>query len=186
MNWRLKNGDTARNLHEQAEGFAGAAISLMEQILHSNVGKRADSWIFPIFMCINHSIEIYLKSVLYEVKQQEIVQDLTVKTNHNIKRILEDVEQELNKINCKHKIDGFPEMYSNLSEYILELCQNVPSEKLSEFMRYPIDIRNNQYFYANSDENVIVDIENLLSRFKQIADDLDRMYLWIESMDERN
>ena len=46
-----------------------------------------------------------------------------------------------------------------------------------DFARYPTDTKGNPHFYIASNDNVVVDIENLRHRFNEVMNCLEAIYL---------
>lgn len=61
LDWRMDFGEIS-NMINLAEGYFQSAILQTESCLQDNTGKRADVIIFPILMCFNHALELYLKA----------------------------------------------------------------------------------------------------------------------------
>lgn len=50
-----------------------------------------------------------------------------------------------------------------------------------DFARYPISPDGSPHFYVESIENVVIDVENLNSRFTEIRDSLEGLYYMYEA-----
>lgn len=186
LNWRTHFRDDIQNMIVIAEGFRDSSLLLVEEILKSNEGKRADNIIFPILFNANHSIELYLKAISWTQNRLLNNQD-TFEGNHNLKNLLKNVvnlESDLDNSNDKTQ---FNEMLDYLNKYIKELYGKIEriiqdkkgnDKTLHEitFSRYALTNDLEPQFYVNTFENVTVDLENFYSVFKQIFYNLDSLY----------
>lgn len=85
--------------------------------------------------------------------------------------------------------DGLDDVLENLESFIDELYSYIVNESRPsqiEYARYPVDLRNNPFFYIVATENIVVDIENLLTRYDQIMNILEGIYLKYENEVEEN
>lgn len=186
MNWRMSKWDLPHDFKVIGEGFKDATRILMHSVLLDNSTKQADSLIFPISFIINHSIEMYLKAIL---KLLHILQpNNTVKIwGHDIKELFDDMESQIKDL--EKSTEGLNEALENLKSYIDELYSLIEDENGKpriEYARYPVDPCNNPFFYIVAIENVVVDIENLLTRYDEIMDTLEGIYLKYENEIEEN
>ena len=63
LNWRMDSEKTQNNKN-MAEGYVKSAVILIKECLSDNQDKKADIIIFPILTCLNHGIELYLKTFI--------------------------------------------------------------------------------------------------------------------------
>lgn len=187
MNWRTDKDDIARNFLTLGSGFKEAANILINDILIDNSSKQADILVFPILYSINQSIELYIKAILYNLK--------TIKPNrfidiygHDIRELFDDMIYQIE--NIEGTLNDFYNAVESLVSYIKELYSFIETEdgKLQmEFARYPVNRNNDPYFYIAQYENVVVDVENLLTWYDGIMDSLEGIYLKYEhEMEENN
>lgn len=185
MNWRTQHYDHIHNMIVIAEGFRDSALLLVKEILEDNRDKKADNLIFPILFNANHSIEVYLKAISW-TQNQLLGKDDTFDGNHNLQGLLNkvvDLENELNNSNNKA---GFHDMLSNLQAYINELYGKIERTVIDKkgnnktlhditFCRYTLNNDLEPQFYINAFDNVVVDLENFLTVFEDIFDNLDSL-----------
>ncbi|MEK4715836.1 hypothetical protein [Sporosarcina sp. FSL K6-5500] len=157
MNWRTQRFDHINNMIVVAEGFSDSALLLVKEILKDNTDKKADNLIFPILFNANHDLKGLFKKVV-------------------------DLENELKNSNDEAV---FHEMMSNLKAYIYELYgkieRTIKDKKGNDkpiyditFCRYTLTLSKDlePQFYINTFDNVVVDLENFLTVFKDIFDNL--------------
>ncbi|WP_052766834.1 hypothetical protein [Sporolactobacillus inulinus] len=72
----------------------------------------------------------------------------------------------------------FMKLTANLKEYIDELFAKIEKEVNGkgkdnmDFSRYPLDMNYQSHFYIDTFDNVVVDLENFIDRFKEIRQNL--------------
>ena len=176
MNWRTKEYDKPGNLFVIARGFRDAAFLMMDSILKDNSGKRADSLIFPIFYSVNQSIELYLKAILWNIEMLT-----SGKPNkygeHDIQGLLGNLISQIRRKEVRTR--GLDNYIKSLKEHIDELYSYIKEDKEKpkmDFARYPFDKEGNPFFYIVELDNVTVDIENFLKRYKEMVKSLEGLY----------
>lgn len=183
LNWRTSKYDIPRNLFVLGESYSNSAIALMKLIIEDNKDKKADSLIFPILYSIDQSIELYIKAILREIEtlNGSIISNYS---SHDIKLLLDTLVGAIKK---KDSGKGLENYIRPLNLYIKELYQKISSSNSKgkskvnmDFARYPIDTEGNPHFYVDEIENVVIDVENLLSRFLKIKDILEGMFMQYE------
>lgn len=184
MNWRTQRFDHIHNMIVIAEGFSDSALLLVKETLKDNRDKKADNLIFPILFNANHSIEVYLKAICWT--QNQLLEKVDqFPPNHNLEILFNNVVQLENELNSGSKA-VFHEMLSQLQAYIHELYGKIERTVIKKgkektihditFCRYPLNNDNLvPQFYINTFDNVVVDLENFLSVFKSIFDNLDSL-----------
>lgn len=189
MNWRTSRFNQIHNMQVIAEGFFSSAITLAERILVDNHDKKADMLIFPILFNVNHSIEVYLKSICWTLNELLNTTD-TFRTTHDLKKILGDVKELESrfedKLNASNKID-------KLESYIVELYERIESKNAKgkplydiTFARYSLTRDLEPQFYINELDNVVIDIENFVELFQEIFNDLNNLSLYyLERLETR-
>ena len=194
MNWRFCGNNIAENLVVLENGFESAAKQLMKSILDDNTSKQADVLIFPIVYAIDHSIELYLKAIICNLEQLQTEKSQNWKT-HDIRKLFNTMVSLISKEKVDKKM--LEERISPLKEYIDELYSYITDKDEKEkekkegkpqmdFARYPFDTERNPYFYVCATNNVVIDIENLLSRYSDIMERLEGIYLMYEvELEER-
>lgn len=173
MNWRICEHNVAENLVVLESGFEDAAKQMMESILADNSLKQADVLAFPIMYAIDHSIELYLKAIIYNLEQLETGVANNYKT-HDIQILFSTMLSLIKKQELKTK--GLQAYVAPLKEYLDELYAHIADSKgkmRMDFARYPFDTDRNPHFYVCAMENVVVDMENLLNRYSEITDCLE-------------
>lgn len=181
LNWRTDKYDNAHNLTVLGEGFAQAAFLLMDQILIDNRDKKADGLILPILYDIDQAIEVYIKAILRLLNElnEEKVENYT---SHDIESLFNQMVSKIKKKEITTK--GLGKFLQPLSLYISDLYEKIKT--LDErnrvvvnidFARYPTDANGNPHFYVATYGNVVVDIENLRTHFKEVMDCLESIYL---------
>lgn len=196
MNWRTQRFDHINNMIVVAEGFRDSSLLLVKEILKDNTDKKADILIFPILFNANHSIEVYLKAICW-TQNRLLDKDDKFDENHDLRWLFKkvvDLENELNNSNDKAV---FHEMLSNLKAYIYELYgkieRTIKDKKGNDksiyditFCRYTLTLGKGKdlapQFYINTFENVVVDLENFLTVFKSIFDNLKSLSMYYSSL----
>lgn len=176
LNWRVTDHDAARNLVILAESFESAAKELMRSVLRDNRLKQADSLIFPIMYSIDQSIELYLKATLYNVEYLSTGKPNNY-TTHDIESLFHTMISQIKKKEVKTA--GLQAKVSVLQEYIDELYSYIKSQdgKVNlDFARYPFNTKGNPHFYVCTSKNIVIDIDNLFTRYSDIMDCLDGLY----------
>lgn len=179
MNWRTNKNENINNMIVIANGFMLSSIMLVEQTLNSNINKNADIVVFPILFNANHAIELYLKAITWTLN---ILLDKNEKIegSHNIKQIFDVVCSRVNEFEkSKERKEQFKKLTFNLKEYLNELYIKIEDKSITkskdnmDFSRYPFNTKYTNHFYINEFDNVVVDLENFLIRFKEIGTNLN-------------
>ena len=125
LNWRTNHGDYRHNMIILANGYKDSSLYLASVALQDNNDKKADAIILPILFCANHSIELYLKMILW---CQYILLDMDKKIEggHDIRYLYNAVSSRMDDILRKYdylteKKKDYNKMLNNLKEYIDEL-----------------------------------------------------------------
>lgn len=165
ISWKFNfSYDKENDFDIMSNAYFECALELINKCIEDNKDKKLDTWIFPILYNISHSLELKLKSI-YLYIQKKLGPS---KTNHNwinlIKEIKEYYIQENQKeINFKKKISEQFILSLEIAEHFLEDLLS-KSEDVT-FIRYPIDKKNNEFFYNKSEENVVIDLILLRNEF---------------------
>lgn len=184
LNWRMNRHSDSNNFFTMAESFSNSTFILLDSILNDNTDKKADSIIFPILYSADHSIELYLKAIIIKIHNDNQSEE-KLKITHDIDKLFEKAKELINKY-YDNNVESLNEALSNLESYITELYSYIvkPDDKKKkpqmDFARYPLDTKNNDYFYVKSFDNVVVDIENFKNRFEDITDSLESVYYYLE------
>ena len=185
LNWRTSKEDVAKDLEVLAEGFATAALLLINKALEDNSDKKADIIIFPILYSIDQSVEVYLKAI---IRMIETLNGGAVNsyTTHDIQSLLNTTLGMMKKREATTK--GLSKHIEPLKKYIDELYALIKvkdqdgKETLNiDFARYPIDTVGEPHFYVKDSKNVVIDVENLLHRFEEIKDCLSSLCSYYEN-----
>ncbi|MGH4121718.1 MAG: hypothetical protein ACREV6_02075 [Clostridium sp.] len=179
LNWRTEKHSHIDNMITIAEGFMKSSILLTEQSLNDNRDKKADIIIFPILFNANHGIELYLKAITWSLNVL-LENDVKIEGNHDIKQIFTIVCSLVNKFEKeKENRDEFKKITMNLKEYLDELYKKIEPKSCGkhkdnmDFSRYPFSQKYINHFYIDELDNVVIDLENFLERFKEISDTLN-------------
>lgn len=177
INWRIAHDDDIRNLLVLADGFMLSAIHLAKVCLADNVDKKADALIFPILTNTNHSIELYLKAILWTLNKL-IDTDSKIEGRHNIKQIYQTVKSRIKVYKGQVSVMGFNEQTIELKEYIDELFAKInatPKNDKMDFSRYPFSDDYENHFYVDEIGNVEIDLVNFITRFEIIHENLENL-----------
>lgn len=185
LNWRTDRHDNAHNLYVLASDYADGAITLINCILVDNYDKKADALIMPIMYSIDQSIELFLKAIIREIEELEGNTISNYKT-HDIDELLKTMVAHIKKKEVKTK--GLEKHLKPVTSFISELYKQIKSTDEKghtslniDFARYPISPDGSPHFYVESIENVVIDVENLNSRFTEIRDSLEGLYCMYEA-----
>lgn len=179
LNWRIDRHSPISNMINIAEGFIKTSIREAERLVEDNNDNEADILIFPILFNANHAIELYVKSILWCLNIL-LENDKKMQKHHNIKQIFQEIKARVRDYEPEiEKNNTFDELTENLSEYLDELYGKIEIENIKgkkevkiDFSRYPFDNDYINHFYVETFDNVVVDLENYVIRFKEIADSL--------------
>jgi len=179
LNWRMLRWDRRQNLNAIAHGYYDAAISLAQSCVDDNCDKKADELIFPILFNMDHSIELYLKSIMWSAHWLNDDYENSFKRTHDLQDLYQKTKEAIHSLG-KEDEDNFIDKTDNLSQYICELYSLLhPAEQGQQkdnldLFRYPMSRDQKPYFYAeNSNENVTIDLENFIVRFQEIGKTLN-------------
>ena len=182
MNWRTDRYEPIHNLNTLAQGYFENAILSIKACLADNIDRKADILIFPILFSINHAIELYEKSICWSLNIL-LGFNTTYKSNHDIRGIWYTVKQKAREFGFGYgrEEEVFMEMIIPLEKYLDEIYQNIMTNDFNkayhniDFSRYPINNHEDNHFYINQYDNVVVDLENLLEWSMSINDCLSRL-----------
>jgi len=176
LNWRIDEEDQILNSLNIANGFLTSAIQLAKQALRDNGHKEADITIFPILTNANHGIELYLKGIIW-ILNSIIKVDSKIEGSHNILQLYQTARAKVMDYNGDFTTESFDRDNANLKNYIDELFSKITAGKADnmDFSRYPMNGKGQPHFYVYETGNVEVDLENFVSRFKQIHSNLEDM-----------
>ncbi|WGX77575.1 hypothetical protein QJS64_20155 (plasmid) [Paraclostridium bifermentans] len=179
MNWRMDRFDSISNLNNIAKGYSKATMILCENCLENNRHKDADIIIFPILFSANHSIELYLKSIMWSINILT-KSEKKFEKHHNICQIYNTVKNMILEFEeDKDHRNEVKKLLKNLEEYIKEIKPIIESKGKNknkdnmDFPRYPLKNDWENHFYVEEFDNVVVDLENFIFRFKDIFKNLD-------------
>ncbi|OEI75649.1 hypothetical protein BG616_16185 [Bacillus subtilis] len=188
MNWRTNRYDHIHNMHVIAEGFMNSAITLAETCLEDNHDKKADMLIFPILFNLNHGIEVYLKSMSWNLNQLLSRTD-TFESSHNLKNLLEKTKK------LTVEFDNRTEALKwsiQLEKYIDELYTKIETVKDNgrkfydiTFARYSLTRDLEPQFYITEFNNVVIDLENFVLFFNDVYSELRNMSSYLLEILER-
>ena len=195
MNWRTSNRDQMHNMCVFADGYALAAKILAESILVDNSDKKADGLVYPILFDINQCIELYLKTIQWQLNML-LGKPEKFDGGHNLvghygklTRLLNDFDNKYPEARGNKK--DFNSMMSGVKDYIDEIKAMVPEKELKsmDFPRYPVmSDKETKHFYIKDVDNVTIDVEYLLTRAEEMRNALESLTLhfgeMIESQEE--
>lgn len=180
MNWRTNKHEHIKNMIVIANGFMLSSIILTEQILNNNnKNKSADIVVYPILFNANHAIELYLKAITWTLNII-LDKDKKIEGNHDIKQIFNVVCSRVNEFEkSKDRKEQFKKLTNNLKNYLDELYIKIEDKSEGkykdnmDFSRYPFNTKYVNHFYIDEFDNVVIDLENFLIRFKEIGANLN-------------
>ena len=182
MNWRTDKYQPIHNLKAMAEGYFESAEVLLQACLADNFDHKADGLIFPILFSINHGIELYVKSICWSLNVL-LGYNSTFAENHDIRGIWYAAKQKIQTYGFdygREKAD-FLRMIAPLERYLNEIYRSIMTENLNDayhnidFSRFPASRNLHNHFYVNHYDNVVVDLENLLSWCETLSDCLSAL-----------
>lgn len=184
LNWRFDGNDQAYNLRVLAEGFANAAVIMMDTILEDNRDKKADSIIMPILYSIDQSIEVYMKSIIRLIEELNGEQ-ICKYTSHDIAELKNIMVSKIKKREIR--TNGLIKCLTPVTEYIDELYARIRTKDEKgrtivniDFARYPMDVEGKPHFYVAASDNVVINVEKLKEKFIEIQDSLSGIYIIYE------
>lgn len=195
MNWRIDPGDQRHNFIAIAGGYMDAGINMAEFCLIDNNRREADELIFPMLFNVDHGIELYLKAIMWTRNLLEGKYTDDYENGHDIAQLLSDTRALLDVwpyTDSDHHKKVFDQCTESLQAYIDELYSRLhPKQKGSsgkeqlDFSRYPTSSKHKEeqpYFYVESKENVVVDLENFAKRFSEMKDGLDNICWYFDDL----
>lgn len=188
MNWRTDSKDQTHNLYVLASDFAEGAETMINAILSDNKDKKADALIMPILYSIDQSIELYIKAII-RLLEELSGGSISKYKHHDIAMLKDSLVGKIKEKQTTTK--GLEKHLKPVSDFIDELYSKIKCKDGNgkdvikiDFARYPFDIEGNPHFYIEEPGNVVIDIENLSSKFEEIRNCLESLYLMYESEKE--
>lgn len=140
-----------------SNAYYECTLELINKCISDNKDKKLDTWIFPILYNASHSIELKLKSIYLYINNCLEQSNL----NHKWTNLIENLKKYYKEQNKKNS--QIQKKINNQFILVLEITEKFIKNFLSEtdnisFPRYPIDCKNEDFFYNKSDENVVVDL----------------------------
>lgn len=171
-----------------AEGYLESAILLTESCLNNNTWKRADIVIFPILMCFNHGIELYLKANI-SIYNKLLNNNLKIDGTHNLKQLYTTLRARIKDLDGQKASNEFEKDFKEISSYIDELITKIqasPENDKMDFSRYPFGKRGGSHFYVDALSSKEIDLENLLSIMNLIFEKFDTYteYLYYDRLQQ--
>lgn len=187
LSWRMDLG-TIIGMINLAEGYIESAIIQTESCLQDNTGKRADIIIFPILMCFNHGIELYLKSNII-IYNKLLNNNLKVDATHNLSQLYTTLKARIKDLDGQKASNEFEKDFKVLSDYIDELITKIqasPNNDKMDFSRYPFGKKGESHFYVDRLSTNEIDLENLLSIMNIISEKFDTYteYLYYDKFEQ--
>lgn len=174
LNWRMSFNPES-NLRELGEGYLTSSLYLIEKCLNDNEDKKADIVIFPILNCLNHGIELFIKSLIFTINAKSN-DEFKLEGTHNLKQLLNTLRARIKESIGEKGMNSFDLIFIPLTAYIDELFEKTGcTEKDSkmDFSRYPFDKKLENHFYVNN-INCEIDLENLRDRVEKIFNLFDQ------------
>jgi hypothetical protein len=141
--------------------------------------NKADILIFPILFNANHAIELYLKSITWTLNIL-LNKDTKIEGQHDINQIFKVVCSKVHEFEKdKERENEFNKLTINLKEYLDELFNKIKDKSSRrpqnniDFSRYPFTQKYVNHFYIDEIDNVVIDLENFIERFKEIGENLN-------------
>ena len=179
LNWRTSHYDQIYNMIVIADGFMSSSILLAEAALNDNQDKKADSIVYPMLFNANHAIELYLKATIWTLnillkKNQKIEgqHDIQQIFQVLIKRIDEFETDKRNRKQAHNLMEGAKIYINELFDKIADQSGNRKKDNM-DFSRYPFKQNYLPHFYITEFDNVVIDLENFMIRFKEIGKNLN-------------
>ncbi len=180
MNWRTNQHEPIHNMNVIADGYFESAILLAKDCLNDNGDNKADILIFPMLFSVNHAIELYGKSICWSLNILLGCKS-KFKPNHDIRGIWLTAKEKIKKygFGYGHEEADFNKMIKELEAYLDELFKIIMNEDINkayyniDFSRYPMNNHNEYHFYLKTYDNVVVDLENFISVFEKIRENLN-------------
>lgn len=185
LNWRMEKYSPWDNFCNIADSYRDSAIELLNHCLSDEFFHEADGLIFPILFNANHAIELYLKSIMWEIHLLENDRTSDFVGGHDIRQLFQTTMSLVKEVSDKYGLvddkKNIKSELANTEAYINELylilypdTNGAPEKKENlDFSRYPVDRDKHPYFYSKDpSKNVTIDLENCLERFKEIGETL--------------
>ena len=132
MNWRTNKYEEIHNMNVVAEGFIEGASILIQECLEDNCDTKADILIFPILFSINHSIEVYAKSICWSLNVL-LGNNSKFNKNHDIRGIWLTAKQKIKDFGfgVGREEDDFKNMIITTDKYIDEIFNVIKNEDIN-------------------------------------------------------
>lgn len=194
MGYFLKTGKSFRNFSglpgglRLAEGYLESSIILAKHCLLDNDDKKADIIIFPILTNANHGIELYLKALNW-ILNKLMNSQKKVEGSHNIQQIFQTLKSKIKSYNGNLSLKEFNSSTKELESYIDELFNKIEAtsnDDKMDFSRYPFSNDYDNHFYVDAIGNVEIDLENFVSRFEIIKENLETLsdFLYYQELNQ--
>lgn len=188
MNWRTDKKDQTHNLYVLASDFAEGVTTMINAVLLDNRDKKADALIMPILYSIDQSIELYIKAII-RLLEELSGGPISNYKHHDIAMLKNTLVGKIREKQTTTK--GLEKHLKPVSDFIDELYSKIKCTGENgkdvikiDFARYPFDTEGNPHFYIEEPENVVIDVENLSSKFEEIRNCLESLYLTYEAEKE--
>lgn len=190
LNWRFFKNDSVNSFLTLGEGYIQAGLELIENLIKNNDNKRADIYIFPILHNLNHSIELYLKGLIWTL-------NILINNNkgregqHNIHQLYYLLRARIKTFEDGTHLKYFEKEFAPLKLYIDELYSQTDGNDKNDqmdFSRYPVKTSNEEHFYVVVGKNIEIDLLNLYHQFEKIYQILDQatdFFYWIKLKEDQ-
>lgn len=180
LNWPMDKHDVPENFYKMAQGYQQAAMMILKDLLCENRNKRADKISFPLLFLLNQSIELYLKSILLYLYllNGKTLNELKIKTQlkgHEIETLIGYLCDETRKLDKAININDWLKELLSYSKELSNLASDKQKKKIFDSMRYPADLDLQGFFYADTYENVPLNLARCYEQFDIIYQRLDGM-----------
>tara|TARA_Y100001934_G_C11968941_1_gene593091 strand:+ start:14 stop:628 length:615 start_codon:yes stop_codon:yes gene_type:complete len=188
LNWRMDSEKTQNNKN-MAEGYVKSAVILIKECLSDNQDKKADIIIFPILTCLNHGIELYLKTFI-DILNRLLKNDIKVDGTHNLNQLFLTFTARIKDLDGQKEANYVLSHFKELKDYIKELViriESTPKNDKMDFSRYPYTKDSENHFYVDKWTNIEVDLENLSDLVIDLEKKLDSFsnYLYFDKLNNR-
>lgn len=176
------------DMPEYARGFMDAALCLGQIVVTDSIRCRVDEFIYPIAFNVRHSVEVWLKYFLKQLRSirsesllksiqdgqtEQIVSETDMVKTHDINQFWEWF-----KLNSEQRDVRFVDINQRLDQYISDLGEIDPT---GQTFRYPYNTESQKHLAKTPIIN-IVNLTTRISQLKKLTKELN--YLLLELIDE--
>lgn len=170
MAWRMDSNDIASCFKEMGEGYFVGALKQIDSSM--NYSRDRDVVVYPILFNIHHAIELYLKAMIIRVRDSEsgIHSHFLFDLCEKLKKTVESDDRLDQDVILKDfdTVNKFLDYYYCMS--------SDPT-----YARFPSDSHGAEFFFANTNEQIIIDLQKLKEWVGVVFYILDRNYIILEA-----